>query len=150
MAAEQVAEHLARHAGRSPGGHLPRGNDSRIGKAGLFGYRVVLLNDGDFVAVSGQLISRGDTYDASTKNRNLHRAVTVKAVGIGVESGKSGMGWIITAPALSSGPLRLEVMYPEAHRHVMRLATASARPAAWLPNFAAQSRAAICRIRRAY
>ena len=66
MAAEQVAEYLARHAGRSPGRHIAGGNDPRIGKAGLFGDRVVLLNDGDFVAVSGQLISRGDTYDAGT------------------------------------------------------------------------------------
>ena len=66
MAAEQVAEDLARHAGCSPGRHIAGGHHTCVGKTGFFGDRVVLLYHGNFVAISGQLISRGHTNDAGT------------------------------------------------------------------------------------
>ena len=74
MAAEQISEHLARHAGRSPGRHRAWRHNACVGKAGFFGGSAAPLKHRDLMAIDGQLVSRGDADDACANDCNLHVA----------------------------------------------------------------------------
>ena len=74
MAAEQIAQHLARHAGRSPRRDRAWRHNACVGKAGFFSGRAAPLKHGDLMAICGQLVSRGDTDDACAYDGDLHAA----------------------------------------------------------------------------
>ena len=72
MAAQQVAQHLAGHAGRRPRRDVARGDQAGIGETGFFCGRAAPFENGDFVAISGQLIRGGHADDAGAHNGNFH------------------------------------------------------------------------------
>jgi len=78
MAAQQVAQHLARHTGCCPRRDGTGCHHARVGKAGFFCGCAPALKNGDFVAINSQLVSRGDADDASAYNGNLHGACTTR------------------------------------------------------------------------
>ena len=73
MRAEQVAQHLARHAGRGPRRDVAGRDDAGVGEAGFRGDAAAALEDGDLVAVGGQFVGGGDADDAGADDGDAHR-----------------------------------------------------------------------------
>ena len=72
MLGEEVAQHLARHAGRGPRRDVAGRDDAGIGETGLGGDAAAALEHRDLVAVGGELVGGGDADNAGADDGDAH------------------------------------------------------------------------------